>query len=71
MIAEENILSLGSLRDEILELKRAVAELRAMVQAKPEMDRAATSASQPSISFEDASEHVRSNYSHLLQKLSQ
>ena len=41
MIAEENILSLESLRDEILELKRAVAELRAIVQAKPELDREA------------------------------
>jgi hypothetical protein len=71
MIAEEKVVSLGSLRDEILELKRAVAELRAMVQAKPELDHSAAVVSQPSISFEDASEHVRSNYSHLLQKLSQ
>jgi hypothetical protein len=71
MIAEEKVVSLGNLHDEILELKKSVAELRAMILAKPEMDRAATSASQPSISFEDASEHVRSNYSHLLQKLSQ
>jgi hypothetical protein len=61
MIAEEKVVSLGNLHDEVLELKKAVVEL----------DRASTSASEPSISFEDASEHVRSNYSHLLQKLSQ
>lgn len=42
MNAEENAPTLESLYDEILELKRSVAELRAMILATaPEVDRAA------------------------------
>lgn len=72
MIAEEITPTLGTLHAEVLELKRSVDDLRALILAtRPELDRPVTAASQPSISFEEASEHVRSNYSHLLQKLSQ
>ena len=68
MITEEIPLSLESLQAEILELKRSMDKLQALLLAqKPEMDRA----SQPSMSFDEAAEHVRSDYSHLLHKLSQ
>lgn len=72
MITEEIAPTLGTLHAEILELKRSVAELRAMIPvAQPTLDREVTATQQPGCSFEDASQYVRSNYSHLLQKLSQ
>jgi hypothetical protein len=72
MITVEVTPTLATLQAEILELKRSVAELRAMIPAvQPELDREVTTTSRPEISFEDASHYVRSNYSHLLQKLSQ
>jgi len=72
MITEESTLTLGTLHAEILELKRSVDDLRALFLAtRPEPDRPVTVDLPPSISFEEASEHVRSNYSHLLRKLSQ
>ncbi len=72
MITEESTLTLGTLHAEILELKRSVDELRALFLAtQPELDSPIIADPPPSISFEEASEHVRSSYSHLLQKLSQ
>jgi thermostable 8-oxoguanine DNA glycosylase len=72
MITEEIAPTLETLHAEILELKRSVAELRAMIPvAQPTLAREVVATQQPGISFEDASQYVRSNYSHLLQKLSQ
>lgn len=72
MITEEITQTLGTLQAEILELKRSVAELRAMIPAtQPALDRAVAATPQQGTSFEDASHYVRSNYSHLLQKLSE
>jgi hypothetical protein len=68
MITEEATLLLKSLQAEVCELKRSVEELRALILSeKPEM----ADNSQRAMSFEEAAGHVRSDYSHLLHKLSQ
>ena len=61
MIAEEKVVSLGNLHDEILELKKSVAELRAMILAKPEMDREAR--------IQQAKREIFTEYDSLLSEL--
>ena len=66
MLKEEIQPSLQSLQTEIRELKQSLEELRELVKE------AGIKPSEPSaISFEEAATHVRSEYSHLLEKLSQ
>lgn len=65
MIAEEIAATLASLQAEITELKRSVAELRALIPAAQDPTPRAP------MSFDEAAEMVRSDYSHLLHKLSQ
>jgi prefoldin subunit 5 len=68
MLIEEITPTLESLQAEIVELRRSVEKLQAAMSAvKPESDRAPKTC----MSFEEAAESVRSDYSHLLHKLSQ
>ncbi len=62
MIAENKVVSLGNLHDEVLELKKAVVELRAMVLATaPELDRAAR--------IQQAKREIFTEYDSLLSEL--
>lgn len=66
MLKEEIQPSLQSLQTEIRELKQSLEELRELVKEagiKPPES--------PVTSFEEVAAHVRSDYSHLLEKLSQ
>jgi len=72
MIAAKRRPTLASLQTDVLELKREVEQLRAMIRsAAPESDRQVEESGPPGISFEEAAEHVRGSYPHLLRKLSQ
>jgi hypothetical protein len=62
MIAEDTNVSLKALRAEVLELKRSVDELRAMILApKPELDRKAR--------VEQAKREIFTEYDSLLSEL--
>ena len=61
MITEENTLSLGTLHNEILELKKSVAELRAYILTKPELDREAR--------IQQAKREIFTEYDSLLSEL--
>jgi hypothetical protein len=76
MITGEKAASLESLQAEMLELKRSVEksleQLQTLIATRNQdssVDSEKTDATY--ISFEDASKHVRANYSRLLHKLSQ
>jgi hypothetical protein len=71
MIAEKSDESVEILRKEFLELKLSQARLETLFQGFISSQKQTEAITPRSTSFEEAAEHVRRDYSHLLHRLSQ